>query len=103
MFQQTLGVLIPENTNAPEWKQIGTVINSLNNTQLTVEFFSEGEAVIGNDYAIDDVALNPITVPIFTPVKSSNAQTALVGDIVTYTVQLTNTCTSSLTDVFLKI
>ncbi len=67
LFQQALGVLIPERTDAPEWKQIGTVINSLNNTQITVEFFSEGEAVVGNDYAIDDVALQEIIVPVFTP------------------------------------
>jgi uncharacterized repeat protein (TIGR01451 family) len=102
LFQQTLGVEIPVNTNAPEWKQIGTVINSHNNTQITVEFFSEGEAVVGNDYAIDDVALNEILVPIFTPVKTSSTSTANVGDIVTYTVKLTNTCTSPLTDVFFK-
>lgn len=102
LFQQALGVLIPVNTNAPEWKQIGTVINSLDNTQLTVEFFSEGEAVVGNDYAIDDVALNEIEVPIFTPVKTSSTSTAFVGDIVTYTVRLTNTCTSPLTNVSFK-
>jgi uncharacterized repeat protein (TIGR01451 family) len=102
LFQQALGVEIPVNTNAPEWKQVGTVINSMNNTQITVEFFSEGEAVIGNDYAIDDIALQEILVPTFTPVKSSSTFTANVGDIVTYTVQLTNTCTSPLTDVFFK-
>jgi uncharacterized repeat protein (TIGR01451 family) len=102
LFQQALGVEIPVNINAPEWKQIGTVINSMNNTQITVEFFSEGEAVVGNDYAIDDVALQEILVPTFTPVKSSSTFTANVGDIVTYTVQLTNTCTSPLTDVFFK-
>ena len=102
LFQQALGVEIPVNVNAPEWKQIGTVVNSLNNSQITVEFFSEGEAVVGNDYAIDDVALQEILVPTFTPVKSSSTFTANVGDIVTYTVKLTNTCTSPLTDVFFK-
>ncbi|SET87202.1 conserved repeat domain-containing protein [Lacrimispora sphenoides] len=102
LFQQALGVEIPVNINAPEWKQIGTVINSMNNTQITVEFFSEGEAVVGNDYAIDDVALQEILVPIFTPVKSSSTFTANVGDIVTYTVKLTNTCTSPLINVFFR-
>jgi uncharacterized repeat protein (TIGR01451 family) len=97
-----LGVEIPVNVNAPEWKQIGTVINTQNNSQITVQFFSEGEAVIGNDYVIDDVSLQQISVPIFTPVKSSSTSTANVGDIVTYTVQLTNTCTSPLTNVFFK-
>ena len=42
IYDATLGALIPVNTNAPEWKQIGTVINSQNNTSLTVEFLSEG-------------------------------------------------------------
>lgn len=102
IFQQALGILIPVNTNAPEWREVGTVINSLNNTQITVEFFSEGEAVIGNDYAIDDVSLREIIVPVFNPVKTSNMSTANVGDVVTYKVQLTNTCTSPLTDVFFR-
>ena len=39
LYSATLGALIPVNTNAPEWKEIGTVINSRNNTSLTVEFF----------------------------------------------------------------
>ena len=56
IYDATLGALIPVNTNAPEWKQIGTVINSQNNTSLTVEFLSEGPEVIGNDYAIDDIS-----------------------------------------------
>lgn len=60
LYSATLGALIPVNVNAPEWKQIGSVINSQNNTSLTVEFLSEGPEVIGNDYAIDDVSLNEI-------------------------------------------
>ncbi|MFR9232304.1 MAG: hypothetical protein ACLVLH_04545 [Eisenbergiella massiliensis] len=42
LYSATLGALIPVNTNAPEWKQIGTALNSRNNTSLTVEFLSEG-------------------------------------------------------------
>ncbi len=104
LYSATLGAQIPVNTNAPEWKQIGTVINSQNNTSLTVEFLSEGPEVIGNDYAIDDVALNEVQVPLFTPVKTiSTPPIANVGgETVTYTVQLTNTCTSPLTNVFFK-
>ncbi len=102
LYQATLGTEIPENTNAPEWKEIGTVINSQNNTQLTVEFFSEGEGAIGNDYAIDDVSLREITIPTFTPIKTSNTVTANVGDTVTYTVRLNNTCRSPLTNVFFR-
>ncbi|MDM9670838.1 SdrD B-like domain-containing protein [Clostridioides difficile] len=102
LYQATLGAQIPVNTNAPEWKEVGTVINSQNNNQLTVEFFSEGESAIGNDYAIDDVSLREIAVPTFTPIKTSNTETANVGDIITYTVTLDNTCDSPLTNVFFR-
>ena len=102
LYSATLGAQIPVNTNAPEWKQIGTVINSQNNTSLTVEFLSEGPEVIGNDYAIDDVALNQINIPLFIPVKTISTPIANVGETVTYTVTLENTCTSPLTNVFFK-
>lgn len=102
LYSATLGVLIPVNVNAPEWKQIGSVINSRNNTSLTVEFLSEGPEVIGNDYAIDDVSLNEIQVPQFIPVKTVDRQTANVGETVRFTVRLTNTCSSPLTDLFFQ-
>lgn len=102
IYQATLGALIPVNTNAPEWKEIGTVINSLNNTTLTVEFLSEGPEVIGNDYAIDDISLTEILVPKFTPVKTVNRSFVDVGETVQYSVTLTNTCTSPLTDLFFQ-
>ncbi|WP_461612151.1 SdrD B-like domain-containing protein [Clostridium sp. Marseille-QA1073] len=102
LYSATLGAQIPVNTNAPEWKQIGTVINSQNNTSLTVEFLSEGPEVIGNDYAIDDVSLNEVQVPLFIPVKTISTPVASVGETVTYTVTLENTCTSPLTNVFFK-
>ena len=98
----TLGALIPVNTNAPEWKQIGSVINSQNNTSLTVEFLSEGPEVIGNDYAIDDVAFNEIVVPEFIPEKTVSNTNVSVGETVTFTVTLTNTCTSPLTNVLFQ-
>ena len=102
LYDATLGVLIPPNTNAPEWKQIGSVINSQGNTNLTVEFLSEGPEVIGNDYAIDDIALNEIVVPEFIPVKTVSAPVVSVGETVEYTVTLTNTCENPLTDVFFR-
>ena len=99
IYYAILGNLIPVNTVVPEWIQVGTVINSYGNTKLTVEFLSEGEAAIGNDYAIDDISLNEITVPVFTPVKSINQSTAFVGETVEYTVVLKNNCTFPLTSV----
>lgn len=99
LYSATLGALIPVNVNAPEWKQIGSVVNSQGNTSLTVEFLSEGPEVIGNDYAIDDISFNEIQVPQFVPAKTVDRQTANVGETVVYTVTLTNTCQSPLTNV----
>ena len=99
LYKATLGALIPVNTVVPEWKEIGTALNSRNNTKLTVQFLSEGPAEIGNDYAIDDISLREITVPVFTPVKSIDKSIAYVGESVEYTVVLRNTCTLPLTHV----
>lgn len=101
LYSATLGIEIPTNVNVPEWKEIGTVINSKNNTNITVKFLSEGESVIGNDYAIDDISLRPILVPLFTPVKTVSRTSVNVGEIVTYTVTISNTCSNPLTNVFL--
>lgn len=102
IYSATLGTLIPVNTNAPEWKQIGTVINSQANTSLTVEFLSEGPEVIGNDYAIDDVAFNEIILRDFIPVKTASASSASIGETIDYTVTLTDTCANPLTNVFFR-
>ena len=100
IYRQTLGALIPVNTTSPEWRQIGTAVYSANNTSLTVQFLSEGPEEIGNDYAIDDITFQQITIPVFTPVKSISTGLAAIGDGVTYTVTLTNTCQSPLVNVF---
>jgi uncharacterized repeat protein (TIGR01451 family) len=99
LYYTTLGASIPVNSNEPEWKQIGTVIYSFDNTSLTVSFVSEGPAAIGNDYAIDDVALQEIEMPIFQPHKTVSARSISIGETATYTVTLTNSCASPLTEV----
>ena len=99
LYHATLGALIPVNTNMPEWKEIGTVINSRDNEKLTVQFLSEGPAEIGNDYALDDISLKEITVPRFIPVKCISQTTAYVGETITFTVTLSNPCTYPLTNV----
>ena len=102
LYRATLGAQIPVNTVIPEWKEIGTVINSQDNTTLTVQFLSEAPEAIGNDYVIDDISLREIEVPIFTPEKIGSTTVASVGDIVTYTITLENTCSSPLTNVFFR-
>lgn len=102
LYHATLGILIPVNRNAPEWKQIGSVVNSQNHTSLTIEFLSEGPEVIGNDYAIDDVSFQEIRMPVFIPKKTVDRSVVNVGDTVRYTVTLSNTCKSPLTNVFFK-
>ena len=99
LYSATLGKLIPVNTVVPEWKEIGTVINSRNNAILTVQFLSEGPDEIGNDYAIDDISLKEITVPVFTPVKSIDKSSVFVGEAVVFTVVLKNECSLPLKNV----
>jgi uncharacterized repeat protein (TIGR01451 family) len=99
IYSETLGAKIPVNTAVPEWRQVGSVIYSGENTELTVLFISEGPEEIGNDYVIDDIALQQIRLPIFTPRKSCDKWFAAVGDTATYTVILENTCTYPLTQV----
>lgn len=100
LYQQHLGEMIPVQQNYPVWKQIGTVINSRENTSLTVKFLSEGPAALGNDYAIDDITFNEIDLPLFNPVKSVDKQSVCIGAAVTYTITIENTCTQPITDVF---
>lgn len=99
LYSATLGQLIPVHTDVPEWKQIGSVIQSGANTKLTVEFLSEGPESVGNDYAIDDISFRAIQVPQFIPVKTVDRAAASVGETVRYTVTLSNTCISPLTAV----
>ena len=63
---------------------------------------SEGPEVIGNDYAIDDVAFQEIQIRQFTPVKTASASSVSVGEVFDYTVTLTDTCANPLTEVFFR-
>ena len=102
LYDETLGKAIPVNQNAPEWKQVGSVIGSKDNDSLTVEFLSEGPAAWGNDYVIDDIRLNEVLIPVFVPEKYVNKASVIVGETVTYTVTLKNTCQSPLTNITFK-
>ena len=75
---------------------------SRNNTSLTVEFLSEGPEVVGNDYAIDDIAFNEILIREFIPVKTASTSTAFIGEEFQYTITLEDPCGNPLTNVFFQ-
>ena len=102
LYNSSLGFEIPENSVVPEWKEIGTVINSRDNTVLTFEFISEGEAAIGNDFAFDDISLRQVRIPEIAPIKFVDRDVVTVGETVTYTVTLNNFCDQPLMDVFFQ-
>ena len=99
LYSAALGSEVPTNELFPVWKEIGGVINSRQNNALTIEFFSEGEAAIGNDFAIDDIGLREVRLPQFDLVKSEDRSTAAIGDVVTYTITLSNVCQQPLTNI----
>ena len=99
LYDSPLGFEIPVSVLYPEWKEIGAVISSAENSELVIEFFSQGEAAIGNDFAIDDIGLRQIVLPDFSLVKTESKTTAAVGDVVTYTVSISNTCSQPLENV----
>lgn len=79
----------------PTWNEVGSIINTSNNTSLTVEFSSQGPASTGNDYAIDDISLRQVSINnIIQTSKSVDKNNADIGDILTYTITITNTGSS---------
>ena len=102
LYESTLGFEIPVNELYPVWKEIGGVVHAQNNSELVIEFFSEGVAAIGNDFAIDDIGLREVLLPEFELVKTEDKTTAIVGDVATYTLHLENSCAQPLTSAVLR-
>ncbi len=102
IYNQTLGALIPMNPDNPEWKQIGTLIHSGDNTSLTIRFVSMGPEAHGNDYVIDDITLNEVQVIAYFPKKTADTSEVTVGDTAKYTIMLENTGINPLTNVVLS-
>jgi len=100
LYNATLGNIIPNKSDFPEWHEIGTVFNSGNNTAVTVQFISMGPAAIGNDYLIDDIALYAVQVPVFPAIKTATPNSARVNDLITFRVTLENTGESQMENVF---
>ncbi|MEF9991451.1 MAG: SpaA isopeptide-forming pilin-related protein [Romboutsia sp.] len=97
IFQETSDV-IPTNTIVPQWKQIGAIFSSGEFQTLTVDIISNGGHASGNDYAIDDISLQPVLIDpnIITSSKSvqnktnPNSSHATVGDTLIYTISISN-------------
>ena len=102
LYNSSLGFEIPESTVMPEWKEIGTIINTRNNSRITVEFLSEGEAAVGNDFAFDDISLRQVRILPIIPVKTVDKNVVNLGDIVTYTITLDNYCEQPLMNVIFQ-
>ena len=102
LYESALGIAIPESEQYPIWQEVGGVIHARGNSQLVIEFFSEGEAAVGNDFAIDDIGLREILLPDFELVKTEDRSTATVGDVVTYGLSLANSCGQPLTNALLR-
>ncbi len=116
LYSQNLGSgNLPKNTDMPEWKQVGDIIQTESDTtQLHLKFISTAPASLnGNDYAIDDIGVYgiPKTAPTdsgtttaagLTPIKSVSKDVVNVGDTVTYTVNVTNTLSKAITGATFK-
>ncbi len=92
----------PTESILPIWKEIGTALNTSDNKSIGLNFYSEGAAAPGNDYAVDDVKLRLIRYPVISPVKEVDSGTSNVGNTIQYTVTLDNTNDNPLTDVIFK-
>lgn len=102
IYLQSLGNSIPASLLAPEWKELGSVINSGANNQLTVRFRSEGPAATGNDFAIDDIQLREVSLPDFELIKESSNCLVTQGSTITYTTTLTNPCDNPFTNLIFQ-
>lgn len=86
-------------TTPRTWIEFGTFFNTGNNTQLNVNLVSQGAAGGGNDYVIDNISLIQATFnDILTTNKSVDKDFANIGDVLNYQVVLTNTGSTSITN-----
>ncbi|MEG1581719.1 MAG: hypothetical protein RR334_00985 [Clostridia bacterium] len=90
--------------NVPIWYQNGFLFNTLSNSSITVEILSEGEAAVGNDYLIDDVALYQVELQHLLTIKKTATPAVIhAGTDVTITVIVKNNSSiSTLNDVIFK-
>ncbi|MCL2853072.1 MAG: hypothetical protein FWE20_08590 [Defluviitaleaceae bacterium] len=102
MYEEELGEPISANPNTPEWKQVGTVIHSRDNTSLSVELISIGAAGWDSACAADNIEFLEVEVPVYLPVKLASADAVEVGGIVKYTVTLFDPADNPLAEPFFR-
>lgn len=95
LFSNDVNVIGP--TTPMTWEEVGTIFNSGNNTQLVMQFVSQGTGSAGNDFIVDDMSLFKLSIDdSITTEKFVNKTSAKIGDILDYTVVLTNTGTPTI-------
>lgn len=90
LYQHNFTDEIGINTHCPEWIQIGTIFNSGNNNQITIQFISEGGPQTGNDYVLDDVSLNRVESLTLNVTKQSSCSFASPGGTLYYEITIEN-------------
>ena len=78
------------NPLCPEWVQIGTIFDSGDNAQVAIRLLAEGGPQTGNDFAIDDVALNRVDVLELVITKSASCSIATSGGIIDFIICIEN-------------
>lgn len=84
----------------PTWQETATPINIGNNTDIIYEIYSNGPAAGGNDYTVDDISFQSISINGgLELIKSVDKSTTFLGDILLYTISLTNSSAYTITNV----
>ncbi len=97
------GKSLEATPNNPTWVQVGDILNSGNNTSLTIRLVSLGGAAAGNDFAVDDIKLNQVTLPPSPkPDKTPSSNNAKIGDTITYTTVLKNPYDRTMTNAYFQ-
>ncbi|MCL2755601.1 MAG: DUF11 domain-containing protein [Firmicutes bacterium] len=79
------------NPECPEWRQIGTIFTTANDTTaVTIKFISQGGAATGNDFVLDDVALNSVDVLELDITKDASCSYATIGGTVYFGITISN-------------
>ncbi|MBN1040384.1 DUF11 domain-containing protein [Clostridium botulinum] len=99
LYQQSLLSIQPQ-TVLPIWNESSTLFNTGSNTSIKFEMLSTGAVGGGNDYIIDDLAIQEANVStIMTSNKIVDKSFATIGDTLNYTVVLKNVGSSTIQNI----